>query len=523
MKHFFQVMFWLCAGAVFSQTHLDYLGQVQFPVRSSSLTRYEAEGKEYALIGTYDGTSIIDISDPTNPVELFYVNGPAGIWREMKTYNAHAYITNETEGGLQIIDLSNLPSSISDTFLTILNTGDTLETAHTIFVDENGLAYLFGSNLDNGGATILDLNADAMSPPKVGAYTLNYIHDGFVRGDTLWACEIYIGKFAAVDMTDKTNPVLLAEQSTPNSFTHNCWLSDNGDFLFTTDEKSGAFITAYDVSDLSDIKEVGRYQSHPGTGVIPHNTYFLNNYLINAYYRDGVIILDATKPDNLVQIGNFDTSPFEPSGSFNGCWGVDPYLSSGNIIASDIEEGLFILQPDYHRASYLEGNVFDELNEINCVNAKIEIMSTENFTNSNFLGDYKTGTSEAGVYDIRISKEGCYTKIYPNIALTSGETFILDAIVECTTLVDIHDIQQKLILEAYPNLFETETEINFALPQFDSGVITIYSDMGDKIESISLLNPSGKITLGNQLSSGIYFIQLLSKSGFSKSIRIIKS
>ena len=79
------------------------------------------------------------------------------------------------------------------------------------------------------------------------------------RGDTLWGSAVYEGYFFAIDVSNPLEPVIfndsLAFHQTPNAFTHNCWISDDGNTLFTTDEKSGAYIAAYDVSDLSNIQE----------------------------------------------------------------------------------------------------------------------------------------------------------------------------------------------------------------------------------------------------------------------------
>jgi hypothetical protein len=114
-------------------------------------------------------------------------------------------------------------------------------------------------------------------------------------------------------------------------------------------------------SDFSNVTELSRGQSAPGTNTIIHNTYFLNNYAVNSYYTYGVSIFDVTRKNNLVEVGNFDTSPGFSGDGFNGAWGVWCYLPSGNIIASDIETGLWVLKPTYKRACYLEGTVVDTL------------------------------------------------------------------------------------------------------------------------------------------------------------------
>ena len=62
---------------------------------------------------------------------------------------------------------------------------------------------------------------------------------------------------------------------------------------------------------------------------MPHNAFFMNDYIINSYYTTGIQIFDVKSKGNIVNVGHFDTSPnFSGPGS-NGCWGVYPYLPSG--------------------------------------------------------------------------------------------------------------------------------------------------------------------------------------------------
>src|SRR6185503_15148171 len=154
--------------------------------------------------------------------------------------------------GLQIIDLSPLPSST--VLPTTLFTGVGWTTAHSLFIDENGRLYLHGTNRGNGGVIMYDLTADPMAPVEVGEFDNWYCHDCFARGDTLYAAHIYDGFFSVVDVSDPSNPVILGTQSTPSNFTHNVWLDDSGDHIFSTDEVNGAFVGSYDVSDPGDIQ-----------------------------------------------------------------------------------------------------------------------------------------------------------------------------------------------------------------------------------------------------------------------------
>ena len=61
-----------------------------------------------------------------------------------------------------------------------------------------------GSNPSNG-AIFLDVNADPINPHYLGEWDQNYIHDGMVRGDTMYAGCIYAGELFIVDVI-KTQP-----------------------------------------------------------------------------------------------------------------------------------------------------------------------------------------------------------------------------------------------------------------------------------------------------------------------------
>ena len=388
-------------------SHIDY--QALHNADLNDVWGYVDElGNEYAIVGTSKGTSIVDVTDPSNPFEVFWIAGTESIWRDPSVRGDYAYVTTEASDGLLIIDLSPLP--LSNNLPTTTYTGPSgspWQSAHTCFVDENGFAYIFGSNRGNGGAIILDVQTDPMNPIEVGDFDNWYVHDGFVRNDTMYLAHISDGFFSLVDVTVKASPILLGTKTTPNNFTHNIWPSDNGQYVFTTDEISGAFIAAYDISDPLNIFEVDRIQNSPGQGILPHNTHVLNNYLITSYYSDGIIIHDITHPNNIVKVGYYDTYPTQTTG-FDGCWGVYPFLPSGTILAADITEGLFILGPTYIQASYLEGTVTDASTLAPLNNVNVQIVSNDQIDYSNTIGEYATGILGVGTYSVTYSKVGYF-------------------------------------------------------------------------------------------------------------------
>ena len=82
--------------------------------------------------------------------------------------------------------------------------------------------------------------------------------------------------------------------------------------------------------------------------------------------------MDVTYPYNMIQVGQYDTYTGSGTGFF-GDWGVYPFLPSGNLLVTDMSEGLFVLTPTYTRGCYLEGIVTDSVTTASLANAKIEI------------------------------------------------------------------------------------------------------------------------------------------------------
>lgn len=441
-------------------------------------------GNEYAIVGTSKGTSIVDVTNPSNPIEVFWLPGTESIWRDPCVYGNYAYITTEAEDGLQIIDLTPLPQSTNLT--TTLYTGPSAnqwQSAHTCFIDENGFAYIFGANRGNGGTIILDVQTDPMNPIEVGTFDNWYIHDGYVRNDTLYAAHIYDGFFSLVNVADKANPILLGTKTTPNSFTHNIWPSTNGQYVYTTDEVTGAYIGVYDISDPTNIFEVDKTQHSPGTGVIPHNTHVKGDYLITSYYSDGVVVHDITYPTNTIKIGQFDTYPGQTA-DFNGCWGVYPFLPSGTILAADITEGLFILGPNYQKASYLQGIVTDQTTGLPLTNVSVQILSNDQIEKTNSIGLFETGLFGTGQYSVTFQKVGYYPKT-ELINLIQGQLITLN-----TQLIPIPPYNLNIqVYEAGGIIPISNAQVKFIHPLIEHTGIT--NALGQ--ESLTLFYQDGDV------------------------------
>ncbi len=425
-----------CIQFSFSQLNIELVSHLPYNTGTNDVWGYTApDGTEYALVGLHNGVSIVSLADPANLEEVVFVEGEFSTWRDLRTFGQYAYIVADQPGseeGLWVLDLSNLPNDVTfnQIFYTFPNDTlgvDTLFSCHNVWVDEKGFAYLTGCDINSGGAIFLDLNVDPFNPEFVGLGKDIYSHDNYARNDTLYTSEIFAGQFGIYDVSNKAAPVLLGTQETPFRFTHNVWLSDDGKTLFTTDEKANAPTASFDVSDPTDIQLLDEFRPAAtlGTDVIPHNVHVLNDFVVISHYTDGCIIVDANEPDNLVEVGNFDTNTDFTSG-FHGAWGAYPFFPSGLIAITDIENGLFILNPTYVRASYLEGQVTDINSGIGISNTVVSIQaSTPTLEHTGLTGDYKTGLATAGTFNVTFKATGYFDQTILT-TISSGEITVLD-------------------------------------------------------------------------------------------------
>ena len=399
----------------------------------------DSAGNEYAIVGMNDGTSIIDLSDPLSPQEVLFVPGMNSIWRDIKTYGNYAYVTTEAMNGLLIIDLSNLPDSANtNTYLYTGPSNAQWQRAHNIYIDDRGYAYIFGANRGSGGAIILDLNQDPTQPVEIADINNWYVHDGMVKGDTLFLANGNNSLFSVWDVSNPATPVLFSQNPTVGYYSHNIWSSDDGNYIYTTEEDNGGHLSEFNISDLNNIDLTDKIQAEPGNNIMPHNAFYINDYIVNSYYTTGIQIFDVKSKGNIVNVGHFDTSPnFSGPGS-NGCWGVYPYLPSGIIIASDIENGFFVLDPDYKRAAYLEGTITDASSNTSLSGVTVEILNSNNNTLSNVGGEFKLGTLNSGTYSVVFSHPLYQSDTINQIVLQNDSTTILNLVMYSLTPLNLN-------------------------------------------------------------------------------------
>ena len=326
-------------------------------------------GKEYVLSGLDDGTAFIDISDPKNPIFLGKLPTATTVspWRDIKIYKNHAFIVSEApEHGLQVFDLTRL--RLIDEFQIF--TSDTRLTdfgnAHNIWINkESGYAYVFGSELYQGGPLFINIT-NPKNPQVEGGYADDsYTHDAHIvtydgPDNQYKGREILFGsnsdggennKIIIVDITDKSNPIRINSITYTNGgYTHQGFLSEDHRYFFLGDELDELQYGAPTQTRIFDLNSLSNPTLHMnyfgGVNAIDHNGYVKGDEFYLASYTAGLRVLDISQIQNkyVTEIGFFDTYPSNNNPKFNGVWSIYPFFESGVIAINDIESGLFLVK-----------------------------------------------------------------------------------------------------------------------------------------------------------------------------------
>lgn len=329
----------------FSEDTFTLHGQIQFTVNAngdggSDVWGYTSPvGEDYAIMGIWQGVVFIRASDMAIiDTVLGPMDGDPYFHRDIKTFGHYAYVVSENYGtndGLQIIDLSGLPDNV-ELVNTYIYNGQT--RSHNLSIDtETGFAYICAQAHE--GFRVVDIN-DPENPIDISLINTGQIHDVFARNDTAYTAEGWRGSFAIYDMSNKTNPELLARVEIPNyGYVHNAWPSDDGKYVFTTEETVEKTVKIWSIEDMNNIYVVGEYL---GDNLVAHNAQIMGTRLFLSHYTYGIAIVDFSDPSDPVLSAHFDTfiEHDNPSPPWLGNWGVFQYTENGYVYGSDLN-GLF--------------------------------------------------------------------------------------------------------------------------------------------------------------------------------------
>lgn len=498
-------------------------------------------GREFALVGLSDATAFVEVTNPTSPTYIgsLPTHTTSSSWRDIKVYADHAFIVSEARNhGMQVFDLTEL-LSVRSTPVTFASTAhyDGFGNAHNIAINEDsGVAYAVGSNTCAGGLHMISLD-EPVRPQDLGCFS----GDGYTH-DT--QCVIYDGPDAdyqgreicvnsnedtvtIVDVTEKAAPKQIARESYPNAaYVHQGWFTSDKRYFLQGDEldelRTNTRTLIWDLTDLDDPFMTEEYFGP--TGAIDHNLYIVGDFAYETNYTAGLRILNVSDPTNPVEVAYFDTYPASDANSFNGSWSNYPFFKSGNVIVSNIEDGLFILRPDPSTLP-VEFTAFDAVvdeevvvlnwetaSEINNAGFDVERSMNGDFRKIGFVPGYGT-TDESQSYSYRVEN------LPPGTHTFRLKQIDFDGTIDYTDPLSV-SLQAPVGLElseAYPNPFNPQTQIELTVAQTQEIRVEAYNAQGQQVELLheGVLEAHVSHTIrfdARSLPSGFYLIRATGSS-----------
>ena len=344
--------------------------------------------REYALIGLRAGVAIIDVSEPSSPQVVASIQGQSTTWRDIKVhqfydasskrFKAFAYVgADNVNEGIVILDLSALPDRID-----VVGRNISDRQSHNVYI--SGVNYSTNTSLSSQ-SPLLHVTGSENFGGSWRSYTMNdsgeldiafrqnsasrsdYTHDASsLLIDDVRAsrdcnttdngmCNIIVDfneqEIRLWEHNSPSSANQLGQASYPNvSYVHSGWWTEDKQYIFVhdeLDERNFSLNTTINIFEISDLNRPSLVSTWTGpTRAVDHNGFVRGNKYYMSNYERGVTILDIKDPTAPQEIGYFDTYSASNNASFNGNWGVYPYLPSGIILASDIQGGLFILKDE---------------------------------------------------------------------------------------------------------------------------------------------------------------------------------
>ncbi len=314
---------------------------------SGSYADVWADG-DYAFVAHFGhaGISIVDISDPANPVGSEYVIPPpndTASAQDVKIWNGMMFVALEgnTDGSVHIVDVRDPTQPVEIVNVIISD----MTAIHNVFVDQ-GFLYIADSGTPRVG--IVDIRTLDPDNPPAGPITnvlwmvenigTSFVHDITVQDGRLYAAAWDSGLWI-YDVTNVATqlPPFLGQTPDGGDSTHSCWPTDNGDYVVTGEERAGGGIKVYRITDNGASLTL---QLTDSLSLVDstHNQVMVGYRLYNSWYADGLQVFDVDPVTGLLQ---FVTSYDTPN-----AWGVYPFRGVHEVLISDINNGLYIIDTD---------------------------------------------------------------------------------------------------------------------------------------------------------------------------------
>ncbi|SDR23811.1 Uncharacterized conserved protein [Thermostaphylospora chromogena] len=355
---------------------------------------------DYAYVGNYQGFTVFDISDPTDPATVSRVVCP-GPQNDVSVHGDLLFLSvdeprdgpgcdskaGEAWEGIRIFDISDKKRP---KYVTSVATACGSHT-HTMVPGDEDTLYIYVSSPGPFGETptckpphniisIVEVPLKEPEKAKVVAEPVVFerpqadgdlagCHDITAYPEKKLAAAACFGDGVLLDISDPLQPKVLQQLTDKENFEiwHSATFNNDATKIVFSDEMGGGGAATCDsntprtkganaIYDLKDNRLTLRgyfkmpREQEPNENCVAHNGSLIpvkgKDVMVQAWYQGGVSIWDFTDSSAPREIGYFERGPIQASQGpvIGGSWSA--YYYNGYIYSSDITRGLDVLEID---------------------------------------------------------------------------------------------------------------------------------------------------------------------------------
>ena len=207
-----------------------------------------------------------------------------------------------------------------------------------------------------------------------------------------------------------------------------------------------------------------------GENGLAHNVHVKDDLVYISHYSVGIKIIDIYNPSDPIEVAAYDTYIQGNGSGYVGCWGAYPFTDNNMVFASDMQNGLYILNFEPTYAGWVQGTLY-----LNASNIISDATFKSILNNNEYLSDengffhigFPQGIHEFEVYYQSELLDTVSLEFMPrelltnNIIIDQGALLgdinfdtnldILDVVIMINIILDIYEPSSQQILAADMN------------------------------------------------------------------------
>jgi hypothetical protein len=271
-----------------------------------------------------------------------------------------AIITHESSNdGLNGITLLDLADPLRPTVITRFTASDLSPGVHNVWIEGDYAYLVVDGSVPSSGLRVLDIS-DPANPLIVASFYGggSFLHDVYVRDGLAflshWSTGLIILDVGnGVAGGSPTNPVEVSRIAVPGYDVHNAWYWPEAGYVFLGDEIAvPGRVLVVDVNDLSAPTQVASFTL---AGAAPHNFWVdeVDEIAYFSWYENGIHAVDVSGrllgelDKQARQVASIQYDVDGACIALSGTCSWAPQLHDGLIYVSDLNSGLWVLQPTF--------------------------------------------------------------------------------------------------------------------------------------------------------------------------------